>query len=74
MAKESKQKDLLKVETEKRIYFFRRKGVDCVVKERATKSNELIGRLQELNDALTTELDVVKTKERNMILEEKRLR
>lgn len=44
------------------------------MKERASKSSELISRLQELNQALTDELDVVKTKERTMIMEEKRLR
>ena len=45
-----------------------------IVKERATKTSELIARLQELNEALTNELETVKTKERDMILEEKRLR
>ena len=49
-------------------------GLRIVVKERASKSSELISRLQELNQALTDELDVVKTKERTMIMEEKRLR
>ena len=44
------------------------------MKERASNSSELISRLQELNQALTDELDVVKTKERTMIMEEKRLR
>ena len=38
------------------------------------KSSELIGRLQELNKALSDELELVKTKERNMIMEEKRIR
>lgn len=50
------------------------RGPFIVVKERASKSSELITRLQELNQALTDELDVVKTKERTMIMEEKRLR
>ena len=50
------------------------RGPFIVVKERASKSSELIARLQELNQALTDELDVVKTKERTMIMEEKRLR
>ncbi|KAK8808793.1 hypothetical protein WA538_002302 [Blastocystis sp. DL] len=61
LAKETKQKETLRAENEK-------------LKERASKSSELISRLQELNQALTDELDVVKTKERTMIMEEKRLR
>ncbi|KAK8799268.1 hypothetical protein WA171_006015 [Blastocystis sp. BT1] len=61
IAKEVKQKEILKTENEK-------------LRERVGKSSELIGRLQELNKALSDELELVKTKERNMIMEEKRIR
>ena len=62
---------MLRAENEKRAFWW---SPFTVVKERASKSSELITRLQELNQALTDELDVVKTKERTMIMEEKRLR
>ena len=71
IAKEVKQKEILKTENEK---------CGCcvvgssLVRERVGKSSELIGRLQELNKALSDELELVKTKERNMIMEEKRIR
>ena len=69
--KEVKQKEILKAENEKCKHY---KVRSWKVRDRMGKSNELISRLQELNKALSDELELVKTKERNMIMEEKRIR
>ena len=71
IAKEVKQKEILKAENEKCLFW---ETGSWLVRERVGKSSELIGRLQELNKALSDELELVKTKERNMIMEEKRIR
>lgn len=45
-----------------------------VVKERVSKLSELNSRYQELNTALTNEMDLMKGKEQTMLQQEKRMR
>ncbi|KAM7458441.1 hypothetical protein BLSTO_00793 [Blastocystis sp. subtype 1] len=61
MAKEVRQKTLYMKENEK-------------LKEKGAKSTELINRLQDLNKAQADELDLIKTKEKSVFVNEKRLR
>ena len=67
-----RQKDLFIQENEKRLRV--RCVCLCVVKEKGTKSAELINRLQELNRTQSEELELIKTKERSVLVNEKRLR
>lgn len=47
---------------------------DTIVKERISKLTELNNRYQELNTALTEEVEHIKNKEKTMLMEEKRIR
>ena len=44
------------------------------MKEKGAKSSELISRLQDLNKAQSDELELIKTKEKSVFVNEKRLR